>query len=291
MSSPDEDHREKNILLAKNLNQVKMNLRSKMKDLLDLRSQLRMEKQRNSKLELDQMSILQRIDFLKHQLDDTFYKNTVGYMHLSKQLDQMHQESVQCQNETSLSSGELNATFTTNNNSVQSTFLDKVKAISESMVSNQTFGDIELNISQPRLSSGSRLSSDRQSLSFNTFSMGLSSAFASEAEDVVGDSVMNCSFLEDSSENSSTNEVATPLTESNQNRLNVTLRRTRIKSRHEKASKMTKKMVQNQLLNEMENQPMATNLGKNSASNELRLRRGGRPVKKIDYNESMRRKN
>lgn len=82
MSSPNEDHREKNILLAKNLNQVKMDLRSKKKDVSELRSQLRMEKQRNSKLESDQVSVLQRIDFLKQQLDDTFYRNTIGYINL-----------------------------------------------------------------------------------------------------------------------------------------------------------------------------------------------------------------
>lgn len=287
MSSPNDDHREKNILLAKNLNKVKMDLRSKKKDLLDLRSQLRMEKQRNSKLELDQVSILERIDFLKHQLDDTFYKNTVGYIHLSKQLDQMHHDSAQSINETSRLSGEFNATFSMNNNAVQSTFMDKIKAISQSMVSNQTSGDTEPNIST---SNGSKLSSGRQSLSFNTFSLGLSSTFAKGAEDADVDSEMNCTFLDDSSENSSTNEVATPLTESNQNRLNVTLRRTKNKSRYEKASKMTMKMVQDQLLGETENQSMATDLGKNPASDVYRLRRGCRPVKKIDYNETFRRK-
>lgn len=290
-SSPDEDHREKNILLAKNLNQVKMDLRTKKQDLLDVRTQLRMEKQRNSRLESDQMSILQRIDFLKQKLDDTFYNNTVGYINLSKQLDQMHQDSVQCFNDSSLVSGDLNATYSANNNAAQTTFLDKIKSLSGSCVaSNRTsVGSVLnasiLNMNTPRLSSG------RQSLSFSTFSMGLSSTFASgtndEHDDDVAESVMNVTFLGDSSEENGTNEVATPLTESNRTRSNVTLRRTKHKSRHEKASKVTKKMVRNQLLSETENQPMATDSGKNVANADvLLLRRGSRPVKKIDYKET-----
>lgn len=282
-SSPDKDHREKNILLAKNLNQVKMDLRTKKQDLLDVRTQLRMEKQRNSRLESDQMSILQRIDFLKQKLDDTFYNNTVGYINLSKQLDQMHHDSVQSFNDTSLSTGALDVTYSANNNAVQTTFLDKIKAISDTIIaSNRTsIGDV---LNTPRLSSS------RQSLSFSTFSMGLSSTFAKGTNDdhVVdaSESVMNVTFLEDSSEDNGTNEVATPLTESNQNRSHITLRRTKHKSRHEKASKVTKKMVRNQLLSETENQPMATDLGKKANSDVMLLRRGSRPVKKVDYNET-----
>lgn len=291
-SSPDEDHREKNILLAKNLNQVKMDLRTKKQDLLDVRTKLRLEKQRNSRLESDQMSILQRIDFLKQKLDDTFYNNTVGYINLSKQLDQMHHDSVQCFNDTSLVSGDLNATFSTNNNAAQTTFLDKIKAISETIVAsnrasvgNEVTASI-VNMDTPRLSSG------RQSLCFSAFTMGLSSTLATDTNDDHDDydaaeSVMNVTFLGDSSEENGTNEVATPLTESNQNRPNITMRRTKHKSRHEKASKVTKKMVRNQLLSGMENQPMATDLGKNVANADvLMLRRGNRPVKKIDYKET-----
>lgn len=291
--SPDKDHREKNILLARNLNQVKMDLRTKKQDLLDVRTQLRLEKQRNSRLESDQMTILQRIDFLKQKLDDTFYNNTVGYINLSKQLDQMHHDSVQCFNNTSLISGDLNATYSANNNAAaaQTTFLDKIKAISETIVAssrpsvgNEVTASI-LNMDTPRLSSS------RQSLSFGTFSMGLSSTLAKdtadEHDDDAADSVMNVTFLDDSSEANGTNEVATPLTESNQNRPNITMRRTKHKSRHEKASKVTKKMVRNQLLSGMENQPMATDLGTNVANADvLLLRRGSRPVKKIDYKET-----
>lgn len=287
-SSPDEDHREKNILLAKNLNQVKMDLRNKKKDLLDLRTQLRVEQQRNSKLESDQMSILQRIDFLKQKLDDTFFKNTVGYINLSKQLEQMHHDSVQSLNDTGSFSGDLNATFSMINNTMQTTFLDKIKAISESIASNQTTADVEL--STIGTFNGPRLSSSRQSLNFNAFTMGLSSTIVGQSngnhdDDADADeSVMNVTFLEDSTEDNGTNEVATPLAESNQNRSNITLRRTRNKkSRHEKASKVTKKMVRNQLLSETENQPMATDSGNNTDSDVMLLR--CRPVKKIDYNE------
>lgn len=285
MSSPNEDHREKNILLAKNLNQVKMDLRCKKKDLLELRSQLRMQKQRNSKLESDQVSILHRIDFLKQQLDDTFYKNTVGYIHLSKQLDQMHHDSVQFLNNTSESNatlpGESNATFSANNNVTQSTFLDKIKAIA----SNSNSSDIE-HTSVGSLDS-SRLSIGLQSLSFNSFSLGLSSTFVKGAKDDDDESEMNCTFLEDSTENGSTNKMANPLSELNENHLNVTLRRTKTApKRYGKA----RKIAQNQQSSETENRAVATGMGEKSASDVLQLRRGSRPVKKIDYNETIRRK-
>lgn len=303
MSSPQEDHREKNIMLAKNLNQVKMDLRSKKKDLLELRSKLRMEKQRNTKLESDQVSILQRIDFLKQQLDDTFLKNTVGYIHLSKQLDQMHQDSVQSLN-TSMESnatipGESNATFSLNSTAAPPTFLAKIKAIGESMATNSNGGASECAAGPSNATLNSSIvSNGRESLSFSTFSLGLTSTYVQQRTkaDDDGESVMNCTFLEDSSENrnettSSNSETATPLSEINENRLNVTVRRTRNKSRYEKSSRLAKKIVQNQMSNGTENRPMATDLGKTAASDVLhRLRSGCRPLKKIDYNESIRRK-
>lgn len=295
MSEPHEDHREKNILLAKNLNQVKMDLRCKKKDLLELRSKLRMEKQRNTKMESDQVSIFQRIDFLKQQLDDTFLKNTAGYINLSKQLDRMHHD-VQSLNSTIESdatfSGESNATFSLNSNPAQSSFLAKIKALSESTLPNSNPGDIAFTARSSNATlNSSTVSSHRESLTFDAFSMGLSSTHVQQTKDDDEDeSVMNCTFLEDSSENTNNNETAAPLTERNENRLNVTLRRTKNQSRFEKTSRIAKKILQNPVSNETENQPMATASGKNPATDVLRLRRGCRPLKKIDYNESIRRK-
>lgn len=281
MSAPNEDHRQKNILLAKNLNKVKMDLRDKKKDLCELRSQLRTEKQRNSKLESDQATILNRIDFLKEQLDETFYKNTVGYVHLSKQLDQMHHDSAQSFNTTMETNGDLNATFSASNQVTQSTFLDKIKAINESMVSNSNSGDIEVTTGPSTLNCSS-LSAGRQSLSFGTFSMGLSSTLVNETKEDDNEE-MNCTFLDDS-------ENTAPLSEVTENRLNITLRRSKKQPRYENASKMAKKIVRNQLVSDTENQPMATDLVNTSASDVRMLRSGSRPVKKIDYNESIRRK-
>lgn len=194
----------------------------------------------------------------------------------------MHHESVQSFNETSRLSAELNVTFSTNNNdTAQSTFLDKIKGIGESMVSNSTSGDNELNIST--LDSSVR-SSSRQSLSFNTFSLGLNSTFANEPKEDDVESEMNCTFLEDSSEECSSTEMATPLTESKANRLNITMRRTKKQLQYDKSSKLNKKMVRNQLLGELENQAMATGLDKNQATDVLLLRRSKR------LNESIRRK-
>lgn len=262
-----------------------------------MRIQLRTEKQRYFKLESNQAEMVRRIDFLKQQLDDTFYKNTVGYVQLSKQLDQMHHDTLNgtIGSNATISGGELNATFSASNNAAQLTFLDKIKAINESMVSNANSDDIEMatvpsSTTTTTTTNRSRLSSGHQSLNFDTFSMGLSSTLVNEMknDDDADESVMNCTFLEDSNDNN--NESTTPFSEVNENRLNVTHRRTKKPSRYENASKSAKKIARNQVAGDTENQPMATSFANTSAPDVRLLRSGCRSVKKIDYNESLRRK-
>lgn len=274
MSSSD-DHRKKNILLAKNLNDVKVDLRNKKKDLAFLKSQLRLEKKRNSNLQTVQMSILNRIDSLRKELDDTFVKNTFGYIHLSKQLDQMHQNSVRRVSENGLSAEMIaaNSTYA----SSHSSFLSKIKVMSESFIADESVGEQQSNDSTLNRSTSTN---DRDSLSFNTFRLGLNSTFV--MEDSAG-SVLDSSFLAEQDENESVEET-TP-SENNQNHLNVTIRKgNKIKTGLSKA-----KARLTSTLREMHS--MATGSRDTPAPKTYALRRAGRLVNKIDYNEtSFRRK-
>lgn len=270
----DGDHREKNILLAKNLNQVKMDLRSKKKDLMALQSLLRHEKQRNSKLETEQVTIINRIDHLKKQLDDTFIKNTFGYIQLSQQLDEMHQENAQNDGQTSLV-GVTNAATTP-----QSTFLAKIKRMSESFMPS----DVSIGVAGPNNSTlnGSNSTTRRHSLSFNTFRMGLNSTFV---KDTSGETDLNCTFLAEEPENQ-THESPMPLSGIE----NVTVRKDKSTSRIDQ-SRVKSQVVRNLYSRQKENQPMATGSHDSPASKTFVLRRGCRSIKKVDYNEnSFRRK-
>lgn len=270
-----EDHREKNILLAKNLNLVKMDLRSKKKDLQTLKSELRMEKQRNSKLESEQMTIKNRIDFLKQQLDETFLKNTFGYIQLSQQLELMHQESVQSVNDSGITgeSDVLNsmAAF----DAQQLTFLAKIKMMSESLAANTSIGVFEPR-SRSFNDSNSQSTSRRHSLSFDSFQLGLNSTFVKDSQD---DSDLNRTFLAEEPVNTTFEEVL-PMDGSR----NVTVRN------NKKHSKIKSRMSLIQLPSQKENQPMATRSNYSPASKTFILRRGCRS-KKVDYNEtSLQRK-
>lgn len=268
----NDDHREKNILLAKNLNDVKMDLRTKKKDLAYLKAELRLEKSRNSILETDQMSILKRIDNLKKELDDTFTKNTFGYIHLSKQLDQMHQSSVR------RIGNEMTAANSTHT-SPQSSFLWKIKELSESFISNESTGEQQQQSDNSTLNC-STSTSNRPSLSFTSFEMGLNSTFVME-DTVVSE--LNCSFLAEQDENVSPEEPAPP--ENDQNHLNVTIRKNnKIKTRLSKA-----KARLTSTLKEMHS--MATGSREIPTSKPYHLRRGSL-ANKIDYSEnSFRRRN
>lgn len=271
MSSNGGDHREQNILLAKNLNQVKVNLRNKKKDLLALQSKLRFEQQRNSRLETEQVTILNRIDNLKKQLDETFLKNTYGYINLSKQLDQMHHESFQTVDELSVL-GVTNASVVNTCRS-ESTFLKNIKRLSESMASDELFG--YATTSNNTTFDSTRPPVDLHSLSFNTFASGLNSTFVQDSND---DSVLDQTFLAQAEQH----KEQTPLSEI-MNFSNVTVR----KMKTEKLMKTEESKIRAKLSHKKENQSMATE----SDMKTFALRRGSRMVRKIDYNEtSMRRK-
>lgn len=186
-----EDHREKNILLAKSLNMVKMELRNKKSALASTLLELSNERQRNSKLESDQLMIINRINSVKKQVDDTFIKNTVGYMNLSKELVQLHQDSIQ----NSLLSLDTVENLTAS--STQSVFLTEVKRLSETIGSNSSFTEV-------KPSDFINDSTIQDSLSFKTFQIGLNSTFVKTDE---SDSELNSTFTTDSTQNQQVDET------------------------------------------------------------------------------------
>lgn len=267
-----EDHREKNILLAKNLNEVKMNLRSKKRDLVKLQALLRAEQERNSRLELEQTSILNRLDGLKKQLDETFIKNTFNYIQLSKQIEEMHQDSIQNISDISIisSTATINSTghnqldSTVAHNSTQSLFLAKIKTLSESFMSNGSI--VDLNASNISMNE-SQSTTNRHSISFSTIQMGLNSTFVKEDE---VESELNCTFLTESYDNEGFEEV--PLQTDIVS--NVTVRRRKKKVKNETPKSKTKTIKKSSL--DQENNLNVTNT-------PMVLRRA---VKKIDYKEA-----
>lgn len=85
----NEDHRQKNIQLAKKLNEVKAILRQYRQENISLeekyeRSQIRATKSQNEKKAIFN-SFLQ----LKHQLDEAFVQHSTEYFHLMQQVDQI----------------------------------------------------------------------------------------------------------------------------------------------------------------------------------------------------------
>lgn len=266
-----EDHREKNILLAKNLNQVKMDLRCRKRDIVSLQTQLHREQQRNTKMESDQVAIVNRIHMLKQQLDDTFMKNTFGYINLSKQLDQMHNDSIQSIGNTSMISP------STVTNTPHSLFLEKIKQFSESLVSLD--GD---NVDESlRLLNDSQVTHRRHSLSFNSFEIDLNSTFVKDAES--DDSQVNDTVSTNQSENM---EVTLPL----QNIEGRTLlcneaRKTNITMRRAKAERMATSETPKTGIKSSKHRSRRHKENRSSNISPFKkmiLRR----AKKIDYNET-----
>lgn len=293
-----EDHREKNILLAKNLNEVKMDLRVKKKDLMAVKSQLRLEKQRNSKLATEQITILNQINGLKKELEETFLKNTFGYLHLSKQLDQMHEFSMQKVSETSALGSTIHLSVTNQCNSSESSLLAKLKTFTESfmssnanmsqsttsntsVLSNTSMIDFEGSFSQSMTQSTS--TSARLSLSFNSFEMGLNSTFVKDSEhDEQAESELNQTFLCDDTDGDEFDENKTPPAA---NPSYITVRKSKKMAKGDQ-SKMKSRINKNQA--QKENQSTNTDL---LNTPNVVLRRGRRDVKRIDYNERSFRRN
>lgn len=280
-----EDHRQKNILLAKNLNEVKMNLQTKKRNIASLQTQLREERQQNQKMKMEQVTILNRIDTLKKQLDDTFIKNTVGYFHLLKRLDEMHQDSIQSVGDTSM----LGSSTTTANSS-QLLFLEKFKLLSESFgESFSAFDGDNHEVSDSSTSNESSLANDPQSLSFNSFEIALNSTFVTNQEESVAEnSELNRTFLTEKSEPAPENknkgdsnlspqmQQRTPLCEMGRN-TNITMRRAK------ETPKLETPKVENKVIKRRSNRGRKKN---RSDVNQMVKNMVLRCTKKVDYNES-----
>lgn len=258
--SENDDHREKNILLAKNLNAVKMDLRLKKKDLADLSMELRNEKTRNYRLETEQVTILNSIDSIKKQLDETFLKHTVGYIQLSQQINQMHQKTIE-NSILDVSSKHANCIVQTG----QSMLLDEIKKLGESLVSNNS--NFEVNRSSMN---DSTIMKKRLSLSFNSFRMGLNSTIATDNED---DSELNRTFLTENDENIS-QEKKQPLRELHSN---ITVRN-RKRGRKSNVSFFKKAITYSRI--RKESHSMGDSIDLSTTSMVLR-----QSTRKIDYKE------
>lgn len=265
-----EDHREKNILLAKNLNEVKIDLRKRKKDLASLQTKLRFEQQRNSKLELEQVTILNRIDFLKKQLDETFIKNTFGYIDLSRQLDEMHQNSIQSIGDTSIFSVSTSSAV----NSTHSSFLAKIKAFSATLTTDDSIAEHEPSNNPMNVSKSSE---NRHSLSFNSFRIGLNSTFVKDADP---DSEFNLSFVSEQTEAESRLDISS--LQQSQIHSNVTVRRGK-NNKNIDTPKVKKRIAKNHSRGQKENHLAAIGPGGSPSLNHMVLRR---TLKKIDYKES-----
>lgn len=256
----DEDHREKNILLAKNLNQVKIALRNKKRDLEALKAKLMFEQQRNSKLETDQVSLYHRIDYLKHQLDETFEKNTHGYIQLSQQLEKMHHESIRCFGDSSAlgSSSALKHR--------KSMFLASIQKLGESLGSDRSQ---QSSVSSTSTWDISQIENSRASLSFRSFESGLDSTFVKDSDG--SDSELNTTFITQSSEIVTQVNVR-PLQSIDANSY-VTVRN---KPKPKETSKRSRVQKEN----------YSTPARSVNLSETVNLGRGCRSVKRINYSET-----
>lgn len=83
------DHRENNIILAKSLNGVRMDLREKNRTIATLRDDLREEQLKLADMNYSNAILLEQIGTFKRQLDETFIHNTMGYMNLSIKIEKV----------------------------------------------------------------------------------------------------------------------------------------------------------------------------------------------------------
>lgn len=86
------DHRENNIILAKNLNQAKIDLREKKHDIAALETELQSKQQKLAQSYSNDALVMNKINIFKQQLDEAFIQNTKNYMHLSLQIEQIQKE-------------------------------------------------------------------------------------------------------------------------------------------------------------------------------------------------------
>lgn len=184
-----EDHRQQNITLAKNLNQTKVELREKKKDIVLYKSQLRFQEDVNYKLQKDHLEVLENVNQLKNQLDETFVRNTIGYMNLSKQMEQLQTKVFQ----NARKSGSyrpidgFNSTLNSTFNDSRSSFHSKVKFSRNSLNSSASLFGRNASITNTSRRSDFDFSFENNMNANNTFRLNSTS----------NDSLFNTAFIED----------------------------------------------------------------------------------------------
>lgn len=83
----NHDHRENNKILAKSLNEARVNLREKNHNIAALKVGLREEQLKRADINCGNARLFDQIDDFKRQLDETFIRNTIGYMNLSIKIE------------------------------------------------------------------------------------------------------------------------------------------------------------------------------------------------------------
>lgn len=89
-----QNHRENNIILAKNLNQAKVDLREKKRNIESLKAVLYADREKLIEKNYNELQMLEKIEMFKKQLDQTFINNTMGYMRLSMQIDEIREQAI-----------------------------------------------------------------------------------------------------------------------------------------------------------------------------------------------------
>lgn len=180
-----EDHRQQNITLAKNLNETKVQLREKKKDIVSYKSQLRSQEDVNYKLKNDQLAVLEHVNQLKNQLDETFVHNTIGYMILSKQMERFQTQVFQNARKSGSYRpiGGFNSTF----NDSRSSYHSKIKFSRNSLNSSASLLGRNASITNTSRRSGCDFSFENNMNANNTFRLNSTS----------NDSLFNTAFIED----------------------------------------------------------------------------------------------
>lgn len=93
----NEDHRKKNIQLAKHLNEVKENLRKCRRENIALKKKYENSQIQATESQNEKNAIFHSVLQFKHRLDESFVQNSTVYFHLSQEIDQILSECRQNQ--------------------------------------------------------------------------------------------------------------------------------------------------------------------------------------------------
>lgn len=250
----NEDHRQKNIELAKNLNAVKIDLRNQKQDFKALEAVCSVQKNEQLKLKQQTNEISNQIAQFKRQLDNTFMQNTIGYIQLSQEIDRILIKSGRKSNDIPSA---LNSSIKQTNTS----FHLQIKMIPNSPHLNFSGSNLKLSTSQIMLKTPSPR---KRSLNetFDAFSPGIPSPI-----EFSEDSILDTTFVQFKKSPNPNRSSKIPL----------------MQPKSKKKSKVITSTV-NRMRSRFKSTPIAcTN---DIKSDRITISKRGRIIKKLDYNEN-----